>query len=341
MSQLDPYFIKAQQAQASDLHLVSNQPPIVRVHGEIQKLEDGVVTPEALLTMLKEIIPPNTLDVYLKFEDIDFTHHTDAGRYRVNCLWERGNPGMVARIIPMEIPTFEQIQMPEIIKTLCRSTGIFLFTGATGSGKSTNLASALEYINLNTASHIITLEDPIEFMFESKHSIIRQREVGRDMTSFNSALRYIVRQDPDVIMIGEMRDLETIASAMTVAETGHLVLATLHTLSAPQTIDRIIDVFPPYQQEQIRLQLSMNLIGILAQQLVPKVGGGRVAARELLYSTPAIKNMIRENKAPQLRMVMETSSHEGMFTMDQDLKQLLKQGLITPETFAAHQSMQL
>ncbi len=341
MSQLDPLFIKAQEAQASDLHLVSNEPPIVRVHGEITKLQDGVLTPEALLVMLKEIIPPHTLEGYLKFEDVDFTYHSDSGRYRVNCLWERGNPGMVARLIPINIPTFEQLQMPEVIKEMCKSTGLLLFTGATGSGKSTNLASVLEYINTTTASHIITLEDPIEFMFESNHSIIRQREVGRDMASFSNALRYIVRQDPDVIMIGEMRDLETIASAMTIAETGHLVIATLHTLSAPQTIDRIVDVFPPYQQEQIRLQLSMNLVGILAQKLIPKVGGGQVAARELLYSTPAIKNMIRENKASQLRMVMETSSKEGMFTMDQHLKQLLQQGVISPETFEAHQSIQL
>ncbi|MBI5134915.1 PilT/PilU family type 4a pilus ATPase [Candidatus Uhrbacteria bacterium] len=335
--QLDRLLDKAQQADASDLHLISNAAPVVRIHGQITVLEPQPISAEQMLVMLKEIIPAHSLEQYMGYHDLDFTYNTEKARYRVNCFWERGNGGMVARVIPFTIPTLEELSMPEVIQTMCQGTGLVLFTGATGSGKSTNLASLIEHININTASNIITLEDPIEFLFESKKSVIRQREVGRDMQNFSDALRSIVRQDPDVVMIGEMRDLETIASAMSIAETGHLVLATLHTISAPQTIDRIIGVFPPYQQEQIRMQLSMNLIGIIAQQLVPKAGGGRLAAREVLYSNPAVRNMIRDNKVAQLRMVMETSAQEGMFTMEQHLEQLLKQGLVVQETVSAHQ----
>ncbi len=339
MPQLDRLLDMAQKADASDLHLISNAAPVVRIHGEIQVLEATQISADQMLVMLKEIIPAHSLEHYLQFHDLDFTYNTASARYRVNCLWERGNAGLVARVIPFTIPTLEQLAMPDVIQTMCQGTGLVLFTGATGSGKSTNLASLIEHININSASNIITLEDPIEFLFESKKSIIRQREVGRDMQNFSDALRSIVRQDPDVVMIGEMRDLETIASAMSIAETGHLVLATLHTISAPQTIDRIIGVFPPYQQEQIRMQLSMNLIGIIAQQLVPKAGGGRIAAREILFTTPAVRNMIRDNKVSQLRMVMETSAQEGMFTMEQHLKKLLQQGLVENATLAAHQSV--
>lgn len=311
----------------------------MRIDGTIGKLEGAVITADELLAMINEIIPEHAKKSFNSHEDIDYSYHTPKGRFRVNCLWERGTPGLVARVIPTQIPTLEELRMPDTVKQMAsRESGLLLFTGATGSGKSTNLASVVEYINLNSAAHIITLEDPIEFLYEPKQCIIRQREVGGDIVSFGNALRYVVRQDPDVVVVGELRDLETIASAVTIAETGHLVIGTLHTPSASQTIDRIVDAFPPYQQEQIRLQLSMTLIGVVAQRLVPRLGGGRLAAREILLSTPAVSSLIREKKVAQLRMVIETSSQEGMFTMDQDLRRLLKEKLITNETYEAHKS---
>ncbi len=341
MPQIDQYLELAQKSGSSDLHLVSNEVPIARVDGVITKLEGAVISADQLLAMIHEIVPEHIKKTFANHEDIDYSYHTVNGRFRINCLWERGVPGLVARVIPANIPSLEDLGMPDILKQMvARESGLILFTGSTGSGKSTNLAAVIEYINSTSPSHIITLEDPIEFLYTPKKSVIRQREVGGDIASFNSALRYVVRQDPDVVVVGELRDLETIASAVTIAETGHLVIGTLHTPSASQTIDRIVDSFPPYQQEQIRLQLSMTLIGVVAQRLVPRVGGGRLAAREILLSTPAVANLIREKKVPQLRMVIETSSQEGMFTMDQDLRRLLQEQLISKQTYDAHKSTQ-
>jgi twitching motility protein PilT len=231
----------------------------------------------------------------------------------------------------------EDLQMPEIVTQLIqRTSGLFLVTGPTGCGKSTTLAAMIERINQTRSAHIITLEDPIEFVHQPKKSIIKQRQLGTDILSFEDALKHVLRQDPNVIMVGEMRDLETIAATITLAETGHLVLATLHTHSASQTIDRIIDVFPPHQQSQVRLQLSISLSGVLTQQLVPRVGGGRVAVREILINTPAISNIIRENKIPQIKSVIQTSADEGMFSMEQNIKELLDNNSIDEATALAY-----
>ena len=227
--------------------------------------------------------------------------------------------------------------MPPLVSDLLRvDQGLILVTGPTGCGKSTSLASMIETINNERAANIVTLEDPVEFIFEPKLSIIRQRQLGTDITSFPAGLKHVLRQDPNVIMVGEMRDLETIATTITLAETGHLVLATLHTHNASQTIDRIVDVFPPYQQPQVRLQLSMSLNAIISQRLLPHVGGGRIAAREVLINTPAVSNLIRENKIPQIKTTIQTSAEDGMFTLEQDVKRLLAEGQITEEVARAH-----
>jgi twitching motility protein PilT len=231
----------------------------------------------------------------------------------------------------------EELNMPDVVYNLTRiPKGLVLLTGPTGCGKSTSLASMVELINNERSAHIITLEDPIEFLFTSKKSIIVQRQLNRDMASFADALKHVVRQDPNVIMVGEMRDLETISTTITLAETGHLVLATLHTYSAAQTIDRIIDVFPPSQQNQVRLQLSISLQGIICQQLLPKIDGGRIAAREILINTPAVSNLIRENKVSQIKTVIQTSADVGMTTMEQSIRQLYKDRLISQEISTQH-----
>jgi twitching motility protein PilT len=238
----------------------------------------------------------------------------------------------VARVITADIPTMEDLKIPKVVYNLLDlNQGLILVTGPTGCGKSTTLASMVNYININKFSNIITLEDPIEYLFSSQKSLIMQRQLGRDMLNFSSGLRHALRQDPDVIMVGEMRDLETIATTITLAETGHLVLATLHTYNAAQTVDRIIDIFPPHQQGQIRTQLSMTLAGVISQRLLPKIDGGRIAAREIMVNNPAISNIIRENKVAQIHTVIETSSREGMVSLDQDVKRLYSEKLITKE----------
>ncbi|MDD3036063.1 MAG: PilT/PilU family type 4a pilus ATPase [Candidatus Saccharimonadaceae bacterium] len=235
----------------------------------------------------------------------------------------------MARVIPNDIPNLETIDMPSIVMNLLSlKQGLILVTGPTGCGKSTTLASMINFINQNYCSNIITFEDPVEYLFTPDKSIITQRQLGSDMTSFAEGLKHALRQDPNVVMVGEMRDLETIANTVTLAETGHLVFATLHTYSAAQTVDRIIDIFPPYQQNQIRAQLSMTLAAVISQRLLPKIGGGRVAAREILVNTPAVANLIRENKIPQIRTVIETSSKDGMVSLDQHIKKLYKEKLV-------------
>src|SRR3989344_3254679 len=244
---------------------------------------------------------------------------------------------MVARVISSKIPTMEDIKMPEIAyKLLGMKQGLVLITGPTGCGKSTTLAAMIDYINTNRSANIITLEDPIEFLFTPNKSIIKQRQLHTDMITFESALIHVLRQDPNVIMVGEMRDLATIAATVTLAETGHLVLATLHTHNAAQTIDRIIDIFPSHQQQQIRLQVSMTLKAVISQQLIPKEKGGRIAAREVMINTPAIANLVRENKIAQIKTDIQTSAQEGMITMDQDLINLYSQKLISKETAQSH-----
>lgn len=340
MITLAQLFKIAVEKGASDLHLAVNKPPILRINGELVPVRDmPVIGPEMARKMIASILSKEQLNRFYKEKELDVSYQpSEVFRLRVNLHFEKGNVGLVARVIPNEVPTMEEILMPEVVyKLLNIKQGFILVTGPTGCGKSTSLAAMIDYINKTRKAHIITLEDPIEFVFQSKKSIIKQRQLGSDMKSFAEALKHVVRQDPNVIMVGEMRDLETIGTAITLAETGHLVLATLHTMSASQTVDRIIDVFPPYQQQQVRLQLALFLKGIVAQQLlIRKDGKGRIASREILINTPAVANLIRENKIGQIRTVIQTSAQEGMVTMDQDLKRLVEQGSIDPEIAKAY-----
>jgi len=324
--------------KASDLHLISGMAPILRIDGALVKADKDVLSEKDMEKAIFSLLSPEQKERLLKDKELDFSYETkNSDRFRVNAHYERGNLGMVARIISHEIPSLEDLEAPEIVHSLLKlQQGLILITGPTGCGKSTTLAAMIETINKEQNRNIITLEDPIEFLFESKKSIIIQRQLGTDMISFKSGLKHIVRQDPDVIMVGEMRDLETIAATVTLAETGHLVLATLHTYSASQTIDRIIDMFPPYQQEQIKTQLSAVLSAVISQRLLSRVKGGRVAAREILINNPAVANLIRENKITQIKTVIETNLKEGMITMEKSLKNLHKNDIISEEEMNAH-----
>lgn len=326
------------QKKASDLHLVTNLAPIIRVDGNLIQATKDVISTKDMQKMIFSLLNADQQARLQKDKELDFSHETqDGNRFRINAHYEKGNLGMVARIISHSIPTLDAISVPDVVHRLLQlQQGLILVTGPTGCGKSTTLASMIETINKEQNRNIITLEDPIEFLFQSKKSIIIQRQLGVDMLSFKSALKHIVRQDPDVIMVGEMRDLETIAATITLAETGHLVLATLHTYSAAQTIDRIIDIFPPHQQSQVKAQLSSVLSAIISQRLLAKQDGGRIAAREILLNNPAVANLIRENKISQIKTVMETNAKNGMITIEKALKNLYKDGLISKEEMNLH-----
>lgn len=316
---------------ASDVHLVVGLQPFLRIDGKLIEVENENKITE--IEMEKETFSLLTEEQKKRFtvsRELDFgLEMEDGSRLRINMHFEKNNIGMVARIIKSDLPTLESIEMPKVVLDLLSAKqGLILVTGPTGCGKSTALAAMVNRINQNIRANIITFEDPIEYIFKPERSIIIQRQLGSDMITFGDGLKHALRQDPNVIMVGEMRDLETIAATITLAETGHLVFATLHTYSAAQTVDRIIDIFPPHQQSQIRVQLSMTLAGVISQRLLEKVGGGRIAAREILINTPAVANLIRENKIPQIRTVIETGSKDGMTTIDQDIKRLFKQGLI-------------
>lgn len=322
---------KAVESGASDLHLTVNAAPVVRVHGELRFLPGPVLNYQELNTFAEALLNQEQRAIFYELGEVDFSYSLYGyARFRVNVFRQRGTPCIAARVIPPVILNTDELGIPEIVKTLVRKPhGLILVTGPTGSGKSTTLAAMIDQLNRETTGHIITLEDPIEFLHTHKNCIINQREVGLDSKSFSSGLRAALRQDPDVILVGEMRDLETIATAITAAETGHLVLATLHTAGAVQSIDRIIDAFPPYQQEQIRIQLAVILQGIISQTLVPKIDhSGRVPVVEVLVATSAVRNLIREGKSHQLLTVMQTGAKYGMQTMDQALKTLYKRGLI-------------
>lgn len=337
---IDNFLQEVIKRSASDFHLVVGSAPFIRVDGSLMPLPGKPLSASQIQSLAKEMLDDTSWKKFGIEKELDFAHETpDGSRFRVNLHYEKGNIGLSARTIPSQVPTMEEIGMPEVMYDLCNiDRGLILVTGPTGCGKSTTLASMIEHINQTRSVNIITLEDPIEFLFKPAKSIIRQRQLGIDMISFQNGLTHVLRQDPNVIMVGEMRNLETIATTITLAETGHLVFATLHTYNAPQTIDRIIDIFPPHQQNQIRMQISLTLKGIISQKLLPKSDGGRVAAREILINTPAIANLIRENKIAQIKSTMQTSGREKMATMDNSIKELYQNGAITKEIFEANTS---
>lgn len=319
---------------ASDLHLTVNIPPMVRINGHLEPLLQENLNRDMVEKLAMQIMKEKQKSLFEARGEIDFSYSVMGfGRFRVNVFRQRGTVALSIRIIPPKILTPEELGLPEVMLSLARKpNGLVLVTGPTGSGKSTTLAALIDLLNNEISGHIITLEDPIEFLHSHKKCIVNQREITLDSESFVTGLRAALRQDPDIILVGEMRDLETIATAITAAETGHLVFATLHTCNAAQTIDRIIDVFPPYQQNQIRVQLSLILQGICAQTLIPRADKpGRVIATEILIATPAVRNLIREGKTPQINTVIQSGSKHGMQSMDSSLKELYLKGIINYE----------
>jgi twitching motility protein PilT len=326
---------KLLDVNGSDLHLTAGAPPVVRVHGELERLEDyPPLSPRALQGMVYAILPQKMRERFEQELELDMSYSLPGrARFRVNVFMQRDAVGAVFRVIPFEIKDIEELGLPPVVADLARfPRGFVVVTGPTGSGKSTTLASMVDVVNNERAGHIMTVEDPIEFLHKHKSCIVNQREIGADTHGFGQALKHVLRQDPDVILVGEMRDLETIGTAITAAETGHLVFATLHTQDAPQTIDRIIDVFPPHQQQQVRVQLSTTLQGVVTQQLVPTADGqGRAVACEVMIATPAIRNLIREGKVHQIYSAMQAGGRFGMQTMDMSLAAHVKAGRITQQ----------
>lgn len=317
---------------ASDLHLQVGLPPMIRIDGALGPIVNTpVLDAEHVERLVLSILDQEQQQILIKDKELDFSFaFGNLGRFRVNAFHERGNVAAALRLIPNDIKSITELGIPPIVETFANyPRGLVLVTGPTGSGKSTTLAALVDKINQEKAVHIITIEDPIEYTHKSKRSVVVQREVHYDTYSFNAALRSALREDPDVVLIGEMRDLETISAAITIAETGHLVFATLHTNSASQSIDRMVNVFPPHQQPQIKSQLSSILMAVMAQRLIPAIGGGRVVASEILIANPAVRNIIREGKTHQLDNVIATSSNEGMQAMDKTLVQLVQGGQIT------------
>jgi twitching motility protein PilT len=320
--------------QASDLHLAVGVPPMVRMDGHLESLDYPIITPNEARELVYSILSQDQRQKLETDWEVDLSYSLyGQARFRVNAYFQRGTIGAAFRLVPVVIKTVEELGLPKVIHSFCnKPRGFILVTGPTGSGKSTTLAAIIDEINSTRADHIVTIEDPIEFLHQHKKCVVNQREVGTDTKAFPVALRSALRQDPDIILIGEMRDLETIQIALTAAETGHLVFATLHTQDCPQTIDRMIDVFPPFQQEQIRVQIAATLEGIVTQQLLPKASGqGRAAACEVLVTTPASRNLIREGKTHQLYTVMQTGGQLGMQTMNSSLAELVRRGEITRE----------
>lgn len=316
---------------ASDLHICQNCEPVIREDGKLKRLAFEKFTPQHTQRMMYDIITDENINKFETTFELDFSYTLPKrARFRVNMYKDKGAVAAAFRLIPQKIPTVRDLNLPPLLEVLTeKPRGLILVTGPTGSGKSTSLAAMINHININHAHHIITIEDPIEYLHQHKSSIINQRELGSDTKSFANALRASLREDPDILLVGEMRDMETISLAITAAETGHLVFATLHTNNAAESVDRMIDVFPPGQQEQIRVQLSNNLVAIISQQLLPRVGApGRVPANEIMIASPAIRNLIREAKTHQITSMIQTSGNMGMITMDQTLRDLYLKGFI-------------
>lgn len=339
MNKLDDILTEAVAKKASDIHMTVGRPPIYRIDGSLREQGEERLIPGVIENMLEPVLDERSKAKLNQEGEVDFAYAiSGVGRFRVNVFIQRGTIACVMRLLPFGIPEPEALGLTkEIVEITSRKKGLFLVTGATGSGKSTTLASLLHVINQRYSQHIITLEDPIEYLHRHEKSIVNQREIGSDTGSYVKALRAALRQDPDVILVGEMRDLETISTAITAAETGHLVFSTLHTIGAANTIDRIIDVFPPGQQEQIRIQLASVLEGVVSQQLVKKANGkGRVCALEIMFATPAIRNLIREGKTYQIPTVIQTSKKMGMQSMDDALYDLYMKNLISAENAQAY-----
>lgn len=335
MLSFEELLMKAVDLNASDIHFTVGIPPTMRINGSLIPYGEEKLSPRDIEDYVKQVLTEEQYEKYQNMGELDLSHAIQGiGRFRVNVFRQRGSDAMALRTITPTIPTLDKLGMPPILKDLAHKTrGLILVTGPTGSGKSTTLAAMINEINNTRNCHIITLEDPVEYLHKHKRSIVNQREIGHDTKSYANALRAALREDPDVILVGEMRDLETIQIAITAAETGHLVLSTLHTIGASKTIDRIVDVFPPYQQQQIKVQLAAVIEGIFSQQLLPRAdGNGRVAAIEAMTATPAIRSMIREGKTHQIDSAIQTGAKHGMKTMDMSLVELYKKGLITQES---------
>ncbi len=338
MGRIDGLLRRTVEMEGSDLHIKADDKPIVRVHGELLHFDDEeIFTPEAAEQEIFSVINDIQRRKFEKELELDFAYEIpDVARFRGNVYQQRSLVQAAFRVIPLEIQTLEDLRVPKIVKMFCeRPRGLVLMTGPAGSGKSTTQAACIDYINHTQPCHIVTVEDPIEFIHEDDKAFINQRELDFDTLSFANALKYVLRQDPDVILVGEMRDLETIQLAITAAETGHLVFGTLHTVDAVQTIDRIIDVFPMHQQQQVRMQLSVNLVGVISQTLIKRADGrGRTAAYETLNAVGAIRNLIRENKTYQISSIVQTGMKLGMQTLDQSLANLVRDHIVTPEEAA-------
>lgn len=323
--------IQTKDLGGSDLHLSAGSPPMMRLHGEVTRIDARILSRDEVHRMIYEVLADEQRRAFEENRDFDFAIELgDVARFRVNMFNQRNGEGAVFRVIPTQIRSFQELGLPDVMQTLAlRENGLVLVTGPTGSGKSTTLAAMIDLINSRTKKHIITLEDPIEFVHRSKGCLVNQREIGAHTKSFASALRAALREDPDVILVGEMRDLETISLALTAAETGHLVFATLHTKSAPKTVDRIIDAFPPGQQQQVRVQLAEALQGVVSQVLLPtRDKKGRVAALEIMVATVAIRNLIRESKTHQMPSSIQIGAQLGMQSLEQALRNLVMQGRV-------------
>jgi twitching motility protein PilT len=332
MKEINKYFQEGIKQGASDVHLVGGELPLLRVHGELVELDTKPMDNASLKEAIFGIIAKERRDIFVQDKELDFAYEVDGIRFRINLHYQMDNIGLAARLIPADIPTPEDLRFTNAMMEMTElQDGLVLVTGPTGSGKSTTLAAMVEQINKKRKAHIVTIEDPVEFIFKDDKSLIEQREVGRDTNSFAAALKHVLRQDPNVILVGEMRDPETISTVLTAAETGHLVFSTLHTSSAAEAVERIVDVFEGSKQRQVLIQLSAVLRAVVAQQLMPAKNGGRVPVREILINNSAVANLIRENNISQIKSAIQTGAKEGMLTMENSIQELAEQGLIDEE----------